>query len=133
MINIKNKEQLEEFIWKNKDKVVVIYFGSNFCNPCKTLKNKLTSVEVISTMRNLVVGYVDINSKENQDICELYKISSIPVQSFVTLKGTQIVEIKRIIGYDWINFTMTYDIIINDMSNKNDTENIENMMDNFTL
>lgn len=133
MINIKNKEQLEEFIWENKDKVVVIYFGSNFCNPCKTLKNKLTSVEVISTMRDLVVGYVDINSKENQGICELYKISSIPVQSFVTLKGTQIIEIKRIIGYDWINFTMTYNLIINDMSNKNDIENIDNIMDNFTL
>jgi len=133
MINIKNKEQLEEFIWENKDKVVVIYVGSNFCNSCKTLKNKLTSVEVISTMRNLVVGYVDINSKENQDICELYKISYIPVQSFVTVKGTQIVEIKRIIGYDWINFTMTYNLIINDMSNKNDTSYIDNMMDNFTL
>lgn len=133
MINIKNKEQLEEFIWENKDKVVVIYFGSNFCNPCKTLKNKLTSIEVISTMRDLVVGYVDINSKENQGICELYKISSIPVQSFVTLKGTQIIEIKRIIGYDWINFTMTYNLIINDMSNKNDIENIDNIMDNFIL
>ena len=38
MINIKNKEQLEEFIWENKDKVVVIYVGSNFCNSCKHLK-----------------------------------------------------------------------------------------------
>ena len=45
----------------------------------------------------------------------MYKISSIPVQIFVSLKGTQIIEHKRIIGYDWSNFVMTYNSIIDEM------------------
>ena len=64
-------------------------------------------------MPDLIVGHLDIESEENEILNEMYKISSIPVQIFVSLKGTQIIEEKRIIGYDWINFTMTYDLIIN--------------------
>ncbi len=116
MIDIDGKEQLEEFIWENKDKVVVIYFGAEWCGPCKKLKDRLKSDESVLTMPNLVVGHLDIDSDENQSICELYQISSIPVQIFVSLKGTQIVEKKRIIGYDWTNFTMTYNSIIEEMS-----------------
>ena len=113
MINMTGKEQLEELIWENNNKVVVLYFGAEWCGPCKKFKDRLKSDEAISIMPNLVVGHVDIDLEENQSLNELYKISSIPVQIFVSLKGTQIIEEKRIIGYDWINFTMTYDLIIN--------------------
>jgi len=112
MINITTKEQLEEFIWENNNKIVVLYFGAEWCEPCKKLKDRLNSDEAKSIMPNLVVGHLNINSEENEslnEIYEIYKISSIPVQIFVSLKGTQIIEKKRIIGYDWINFTMTYD------------------------
>jgi thiol-disulfide isomerase/thioredoxin len=108
MIDIVGKEQLEEFIWENKDKVVVIYFGAEWCGPCKNLKNKLASEEVVKEFSELVVGHLDVDETENEELSNLYKVSSIPVQLFVTLKGTEIVELKRIIGYDWSNFEMTY-------------------------
>lgn len=115
MNDINNKDQLEEFIWDNKNKVIVIYFGAEWCGPCKKLKDRLMSEEAKLIMPDLVIGHLDIDSKENQSLCELYKISSIPVQIFISLKGTQIIEKKRIIGYDWINFTMTYKSIIDEM------------------
>ena len=121
MIDIENKEQLEEFIWENKEKVIVIYFGAEWCGPCKKLKDKLDSEEEKLYMPNLIVGHIDIDSKENQSLCELYQISSIPVQIFISLKGTQIIEEKRIIGYDWINFTMTYNSIIDEIQNETNT------------
>jgi thiol-disulfide isomerase/thioredoxin len=120
MIDIEGKEQLEEFIWENKDKVVVIYFGAEWCGPCKKLKDKLKSDETSLTMPNLIVGHLDIDSEENQALCELYQISSIPVQIFVTLKGTQILEKKRIIGYDWTNFTMTYNSMMEENKKLNE-------------
>ena len=121
MIDIENKEQLEDFIWNNKDKVIVIYFGAEWCGPCKKLKDRLDSNEGKLTMPDLIVGHIDIDSKENQSLCELYQISSIPVQIFISLKETQIIEEKRIIGYDWVNFTMTYNSIIDEKHNENNT------------
>lgn len=121
MDNIYNKVQLEEFIWENKNKVSVLYFGAEWCGPCKKLKERLMSEEAKLIMPNLVIGHLDIDSKENQNLCELYKISSIPVQIFISLNGTQIIEKKRIIGYDWVNFTMTYNSIIDEMNKIQET------------
>jgi thiol-disulfide isomerase/thioredoxin len=126
MIDIVGKEQLEEFIWENKDKVIVIYFGAPWCGPCKKLKEKLLCDETKSEMSNLVVGHLDVDEDENNYLVELYGASTIPVQVFVELKGTQIKEIKKIIGFDWINFRMSYDSIMESRyNNSNVLENIE--------
>jgi len=113
MIDIVGKEQLEEFIWENKDKVTVIYFGAEWCGPCKNLKKKLASEEVTKKCNQLVVGHLDVDENDNEELSRVYKVTSIPVQLFVTLKGTEIVELKRIVGYDWSNFEMTYDSLVN--------------------
>jgi len=117
IIDINGTEQVEELIWENNNKVVVLYFGAEWCGPCKNLKDKLKSDEAIELMPDLVVGHLDIDSEENQILNEMYKISNIPVQIFVSLKGTQIIENKRIIGYDWTNFVMTYNSIIDEIKN----------------
>ena len=117
IIDINGKEQLEELIWENNEKVVVLYFGADWCGPCKKLKEKLKTDEAIELMPNLIVGHLDIDSDENQILCEMYEISSIPVQIFVSLKGTEIIEKKRIIGYDWTNFVMTYNSIVDEIKN----------------
>jgi thiol:disulfide interchange protein len=123
MIDIVGKEQLEEFIWENKDKVIVIYFGATWCGPCKKLKERLLSDDTKTEMSNLVVAHLDVDEDENNYLTELYGATTIPVQVFVELKGTQIKEIKKIIGFDWINFKMSYDSIIE--SRSTDLENIE--------
>lgn len=112
MIDIVGKEQLEEFIWENKDKVIVIYFGASWCGPCKKLKEKIDSDETKIEMSNLAIAHLDVDEDENNSLVELYDAASIPLQVFVELKGTQIIEIKKIMGFDWINFKMTYESIM---------------------
>lgn len=114
MIDIVGKEQLEEFIWENinNKKVVVIYFGADWCGPCQVLKKKIACDESKEAMPELVVGHLDIDNDQNEAASQSFGIKSLPTQIFVTLKGTQIVEIKRIIGLDWTNFISTYGDII---------------------
>lgn len=118
MIDITGKEQLEEFIWENKDKVILIYFGAEWCGPCQKLKNKINSPEVQKEMSNLVVGHIDIDVEDNEQLTNIYNAGSIPLQIFVTLKGTQIVELTRIVGYDWTKFELTYNSIMKGKSER---------------
>ena len=110
MIEITGKEQLEEFIWENfnNNKIVVIYFGADWCGPCQALKKKIASNEALSEMPDLIVGHLDIDDSKNEDVSERFSVKSLPTQIFVSLKGSQIIELKRIIGFDWSNFKMTY-------------------------
>ena len=110
MIEIIGKEQLEEFIWENsvEKKIIVIYFGAEWCGPCQKLKEKLSYSEAKEVMPDLVVAYLDMDQSENEAISETYTVKSLPTQIFVSLKGTQIVEQKRIRGYDWTNFLLCY-------------------------
>jgi len=110
MIEIVGKEQLEEFIWENsiEKKIIIIYFGADWCGPCQVLKKKLASSEAKEIMPDLVVGYLDIDINENENVSETYSVKSLPTQIFVNLKETQITEKKRIIGLDWTTLVNTY-------------------------
>lgn len=110
MIEIVGKEQLEEFIWENSNekKIIIIYFGADWCGPCQALKKKLASSEAKEIMPDLVVGYLDIDINENENVSETYSVKSLPTQIFIDLKETQIVEKKRIIGFDWTTLVNTY-------------------------
>lgn len=121
MIDIVGKEQLEEFIWENinNKKVVVIYFGADWCGPCQVLKKKIACDESKEAMPDLVVGHLDIDNDENEEASKTFNVKSLPTQIFVTLKGTQIIEIKRIIGFDWTNFISTYGDIIGTLETVN--------------
>jgi len=59
-------------------------------------------------MPDLVVGHVDMDEFLNNELSDTYNIKSLPTQIFVTLKGTAIVEIKKILGLDWSSFISTY-------------------------
>jgi thiol-disulfide isomerase/thioredoxin len=113
MITIIGKDKLEDFIWESqeKNKVTVIYFGAIWCAPCKMLKDKLSSDEAKFEMPNLSVCYIDIDEEENEELSEQYNVKSLPLQIFIRLDGNKIIEIKKILGYDWINFLMTYNSI----------------------
>jgi thiol-disulfide isomerase/thioredoxin len=68
MIELIGKEQLEEFIWENNDKVIVLYFGADWCGPCKKLKERLMSQEAHDEMPNLIIGHLDVDIDENNEI-----------------------------------------------------------------
>jgi len=125
MINISGKEKMEEFIWNNyqNKKIIVIYFGAEWCGPCAKLKEKIE--ESIEEMPNLAICHLDIDDDENNEIFDLYRGKSIPLQVFITLDGNKIVEKKRILGYDWINFILTYKEF-----NEENEENKENKENN---
>lgn len=111
MIDIDGLEELEEFIWESheKNKICVLYFGAEWCGPCKKLKERLASDEAKEKMSNLVVGHLDVDESNNEPIAEKYKVTSLPTQIFVKLEGTHIKEVDRIIGLDWTKFLMTYE------------------------
>lgn len=104
-------DNLEEFIWEasRQNKVIVLYFGAEWCGPCKELKRRLESDEAKEEMPDLSICYIDIDEDDNYDITHIYKVNSLPTQIFVQLKDTQIVDVKRIIGLDWTKFIMNYE------------------------
>jgi thiol-disulfide isomerase/thioredoxin len=113
MHTITGKNNLEEFIWDSQieKKTTVIYFGATWCGPCQMLKDRLNLEETKEEMPNLDICYIDVDEEENEEICQQYKVKSLPLQIFIRLEGNKIIEIKKILGYDWINFLMTYNSI----------------------
>jgi thiol-disulfide isomerase/thioredoxin len=102
------QENLDEFIWQNKsNKMIVLYFSAPWCGPCQVLKQKI--IDNIITMSELVVCYIDIDNPENDELCEMYKVTLLPTQIFIKLNNIKIKVIDRIDGYDWTKFLLIYD------------------------
>lgn len=115
MIDIVGVENLDEFIIESneKNKVIMLYFGAEWCGPCKQLKKRLAEKETKSTMPNLVVGHLDVDEELNAKLVKRYKISSLPTQILIKLDDTKVVELARIEGYDFTKLQMEYNKITN--------------------
>jgi len=76
MEEIQGTDKLEDFIWEaNKEnKVIVLYFGADWCGPCKELKKRLLSEEATEEMPDLKTCHIDIDMDENYDIVKIYNI-----------------------------------------------------------
>jgi len=110
MISILGIEQLDEFIINNTDKILLLYFGANRCKPCNILIEKINKESAIE-MPNLLVCYIDVDLKENDEIIDIYEIKILPTQIFVKLKIDNVKIIDRIDGYDWIKLILLYNKI----------------------
>jgi len=113
MEKVHDMNELDLFIWENRDKLIVLYFGATWCGPCQKLKARLVSDELLKEMPLIKTVYIDVDDNELSDIVEIYKINSLPTQIFITLKyndsdENEIVEFDRLIGYDWIKFKLIY-------------------------
>ena len=83
MENIFNIEQLDSFILENNQSgnVILLYFGAQWCGPCKQLKKRLSDSETINIMPKLMVAYIDVDNKENSDLVNRYKIKFFGIVS----------------------------------------------------
>ena len=108
-------EQLDDFILENIENstVICIYFGAKWCGPCNQLKKKLGESDTIEIMPKLVVCYLDIENKLNDDLVNKYNIKSLPTIVFVKLDNTKVIPVSRIEGYDFTKLKLEYDNYLN--------------------
>ena len=110
MKTISGIDKLDEFILDNyNNAVILLYFGAEWCGPCKQLKKRLDEPDTMQIMPNLVVGYLDVDDEENSSRIKKYKISSLPTQIYIKLNETKVVETHRIEGYDFMKLKLDYD------------------------
>jgi len=114
MIQINGVDELDEFILDNIDnKVVVLYFGATWCQPCKLLKGKLEEDDTKNMMPKLAVCYLDVDDESNEKLCDQYKAESLPTQVFIKLRNDVVVEVGRVEGYNFNSLKSEYDKYMN--------------------
>jgi thiol-disulfide isomerase/thioredoxin len=109
MIIINNVEELDEFIFDNSSKIILLYFGASWCGPCKRLKQKLNEQATIDSIPLLSVCYIDIDLPDVQDLVSRYEITSLPTQIFIKLDDLKVNILERLTGYDMIKLKLLYD------------------------
>jgi thioredoxin 1 len=111
MKTISGNKELDEFIIDNYNNnlVILLYFGAEWCGPCKQLKKRLDEAETIKIMPKLVVGYLDVDDDENSSFVKKYKIESLPTQIYIKLNENKVIEMNRIEGYDFTKLKLNYD------------------------
>jgi thiol-disulfide isomerase/thioredoxin len=115
MIDIKGYDELDKQISENKDKIMLLYFGTSWCGPCQQLKDKIKYQQ--DEIKDIYVLYIDCDLEENEEISSDYKVVSLPTQIFVHLDKNRVVNDHIIEGYDWIKLVMTYNKIIENNNN----------------
>jgi thiol-disulfide isomerase/thioredoxin len=112
MISINSIENLNEFIINTSEvnnQIIMLYFGANWCNPCKKLKERLDNDETKQELPNLVVAYINIDNELNKELIEIYDVQMLPTCIFIKLIDNEIIDIiDRIDGHDWTKLVMIY-------------------------
>lgn len=111
MMDIIGINELDDFIVEQieQKKVILLYFGAEWCGPCKQLKKRLQQTETVSIMPDLAVAHMDVDEELNAKIVKRYKITSLPTQIFIRVDNNKIKEISRIEGYDFTKLKLGYD------------------------
>ena len=77
MIQIENKEQLEQIL--NENSAVVLDFYAEWCGPCKQL---MPTLEKVSEGQQNVV-FCKINVDQNEELSRSYSVRSIPTLKYI--------------------------------------------------
>jgi thioredoxin 1 len=109
MFEISGIEELNKSIYFNKNKLIMLYFGSSWCGPCKKLKSRLHDPKEMEEISNMHICYLDIEDENNSELIDMYNVESLPTIYFIKLNEENEVEIlKKIIGYDWVGIKIAY-------------------------
>jgi thioredoxin 1 len=79
MIQIENKEHLEQILSENS--AVVMDFYADWCGPCKQLMPTLEKVSEDEKYKDVV--FCKINVDQNEDLSKSYGIKSIPTIKYI--------------------------------------------------
>jgi thiol-disulfide isomerase/thioredoxin len=111
MIEIVGRENLDNFIIENftNNMVILLYFGADWCGPCKQLKKRLVEPDTINIMPKLVVGHLDVDADDNAKLVKQYKVTALPTQIYITVNDNKVIELSRIEGYDFTRLKLNYD------------------------
>lgn len=74
----------------------LLKFSASWCKPCATLSETLKEFNLCP------VEHIDVEEVED-DICERYRIRSIPVMLVVDENGTELRRIQGNVNLDFIN------------------------------
>lgn len=86
---IKNSEELKNFIEMESEKLHLVKIGAPWCGPCRQLESILHNLDE-EKIGNTVIADVNIDEESNDDIANEYNVRSIPVTLFI--KDNEIVE-----------------------------------------
>jgi thioredoxin 1 len=86
MIQIENKEHLEQILSENS--AVVMDFYADWCGPCKQLLPVLEKVSNEEKQKDIV--FCKINVDQNEDLSKSYSIRSIPALKYV--KNNEVIK-----------------------------------------
>lgn len=64
-------------------KYTVLVFSADWCNPCKMLHKNLAAPAVQEELKNFNIVEIDIDIDGNKQLCEDFKVSSIPHMAIV--------------------------------------------------
>lgn len=76
----------------NESSLVLVDFTATWCGPCKRIKPTIKALQ--SEYTNVVFCEIDVD--ENQDICQIYNISSMP--TFLFFKNGKPVDNLTVTG-----------------------------------
>lgn len=79
---------------REQDKMVYVLFGSDHCPWCHKQKDVLLGDEVLDSLSNHVMVYVD--TYEEQDLAAKHRVKSIPVSMILDSEGR---TVKKNVGY----------------------------------
>lgn len=99
MRHLSGEDEINDFIVNNTDKVTILYFGAKWCGPCKKLKEYLTN-DALNNLSELVVGYLDVDDKNNKEFCDLYEVESLPTIFYINLNDNRVEVNDKIVGFD---------------------------------
>ena len=95
MNNVRSLDELDSLLLNIcRSKLIMLYFGSPYCNPCKQLQQEINKETFINTHPKLYIIYIDV-SNDPDDIAELYNINVYPTQLFITLDSNNKVIINN--------------------------------------
>ena len=92
---ISGLDELNLILQSNINKTIMLMFTASWCGPCKRLKEHLylkdsdTDEEsgiCVEYQNNLLVLYIDVDDENNEELCQLYDVSSMPTQTLIQMK-----------------------------------------------